>query len=280
MILQDYILQSAKILANHQIENPTRMMRLLVAHELKTSQENIIAHPDRVLEPAQIAHMNHSIERLMADEPLSRIIGQREFWGLDFTVTPDVLDPRADSETLIELALQYLPDKNGAYQFLDIGTGSGCLLAALLSEYPNATGIAIDLSLPALEVARANLTHLGLAKRSFFINGNLADCLGCSCDLIISNPPYIAFFEKDSLQNSVLNYDPHLALFGGVDGLDIYRAIAKLPDHLMGPDGKMVIEIGINQERQVQDLFKANGWFCLDRRADLSGIPRALIFNK
>lgn len=220
------------------------------------------------------------IKRRKAGEPVSKIIGKKGFWKDDFNVTCDVLDPRPDSETLIETILKYEPDTKKTLTFLDIGTGSGCLLLSLLGEYKNAHGVGIDKSDKALQVAQSN-THTDRAsfKNVDFMQPYWTQELG-NFDIILSNPPYIPLSEIETLDKAVRNYDPLLALSGGIDGLDAYRQLAKTLGALLKPNGKIFFEIGMGQEKDVIALMAEHNFTCLSQQKDLSGIIRVLTFER
>lgn len=212
------------------------------------------------------------IQRRLAGEPVAKIVGKKGFWKDDFIVSKDVLDPRPDSETLVEAVLEKFPDKNKPLRILDLGTGSGCLILSLLTEYKNAIGIGVDISEKALKIAKQNAhtSNVQFIKRD--MRQNLSDL--DKFDIMISNPPYIPTAEIQTLGRDVKNYDPLLALDGGVDGLDFYRALAKqhLAPHLF-------IEIGKDQEKQIIPLFEANDWHFVQSWKDLGGITRVLFFQ-
>jgi release factor glutamine methyltransferase len=192
-------------------------------------------------------------------------------------VTPDVLVPRPETETVVEAALDaLLPMKQEKFRILDIGTGSGALLLALLRELPNATGTGTDISTAALEVARVNAERNALAARCTFVACNIADGAQGTFDLIVSNPPYIAHGEIAALAPEVRDHDPSLALDGGVDGLDGYRAIAAQVRPLLAQGGRLIVELGAGQERAVRALFTKAGLNVSAVKEDLAGIPRAL----
>jgi release factor glutamine methyltransferase len=214
--------------------------------------------------------------RRLGGEPVSRILGQREFWGLPFRVTPDTLDPRADSETLIETALGLLGDRKSP-AILDLGTGTGCLLIALLHERADARGLGVDLSQAALDVARANAEANGVAGRASFRHGAWAEGIAERFDLVISNPPYIPGADISELEIEVREHDPRLALDGGADGLDAYRAIAASLHGLLAPSGHAVIELGQGQERAVRAIFESVGLDVPSVVSDLASVPRALV---
>lgn len=219
------------------------------------------------------------VARRLAREPVDRIIGSRGFWTLDLVVTPDVLSPRADSETLIRAALEHLP-KAQIRSVLDLGTGSGALLLAILAECPDAKGVGVDLSPAALAVARQNAARTGLAERCRFIEGSFAAARGQRFDLLLSNPPYIPTADIAALDPEVRAHDPHLALDGGADGLAAYREIVPLLSDLLTEDGITVLEIGVGQAADVVALGEAAGLSLVEVRADYGGIERAVVLKR
>lgn len=254
--------------------------RALIGAALRLSRAQLLAQSDRLLEPREIAAIDALAARRMKREPVSRILGRKEFWSLMLDVTPDVLVPRPDTETLIEAALDYVV-RGGLrlepLRILDIGTGTGALMLALLQELPNARGVATDVSVAALHVARGNAERLKLASRCSFVACNLADGVQGRFDLIVSNPPYIARGAIASLDPEVRDFDPRLALDGGADGLDAYRAIAASVLPLLAPGGRLIMELGVGQAPPVTALFEAAKFIVLSIRNDLGGIARALI---
>ena len=254
--------------------------RALIGAALRLSRAQLLAQSDRLLEPREIAAIDALAARRMKREPVSRILGRKEFWSLMLDVTPDVLVPRPDTETLIEAALDYVV-RGGLrlepLRILDIGTGTGALMLALLQELPNARGVATDVSVAALHVARGNAERLKLASRCSFVACNLADGVQGRFDLIVSNPPYIARGAIASLDPEVRDFDPRLALDGGADGLDAYRAIAASVPPLLAPGGRLIMELGVGQAPPVTALFEAAKFIVLSIRNDLGGIARALI---
>jgi release factor glutamine methyltransferase len=212
--------------------------------------------------------------RRLIHEPVARIVGEKEFWGLSFIVTPAVLVPRPETETVVEQALARV-DRAAALRIADLGTGSGAILLALLSELLHAHGIGIDIAAGALDAARRNAQRLGLADRADFVLGDFAAVEG-TFDLVVSNPPYVASADIATLSPDVRKYDPHQALDGGPDGLAAYRAIAALAPRLLAPAGHLVVEIGAEQESAVSQIFLQSGLAMAAVRHDLAGIPRVL----
>jgi len=220
------------------------------------------------------------LRRTLAHEPLSRVLGAREFWGLDFMLSPDTLDPRPETETLVEAVLARLPERGRPRRFLDLGTGTGCLLLALLSEYPAATGVGVDLAAGAVDTAARNAERHGLRPRAEFVVGNWGKGLTEAFDVIVANPPYIASSDLAALPPEVRDYDPSLALDGGADGLAAYRAIAADLPRLLAPAGFFACEIGAGQENAVAGIISAAGLVIDNVLPDLAGIPRCVVARR
>lgn len=257
------------------VETAALDARLLVQRVLDLSQEELIVANDQEVSADDLAALKNLLDRRVAREPVSRILGVREFWGLEFQLSPDTLDPRPDSETLIETVLKQKPLPQ---TILDLGTGSGCLLLALLSELPEATGVGIDLSEGAITTAQKNAENLGLADRAAFVAQSWTDPVkGAPFDLVISNPPYIETNQIPDLQPEVHAFDPLRALDGGEDGLVCYRQIAELLHTLVTPNGACVLEVGFNQAKQVTDILKDSGLSVAEVTQDLAGNDRCLI---
>ena len=252
--------------------------RILIGQALHLDRAQLIAQDERILEPREINALSALAARRLKREPVARILGRKEFWSLSLAVTPDVLVPRPETETVVELALDALGTlKLEKLRLLDIGTGSGALLLALLSELPNATGTATDLSAAALRVARANAERLGFIGRCAFVACDVAAGVVGRFDLIVANPPYVARGDITTLAPEVRDYDPLLALDGGHDGLSAYRAIAAEAPRLLAPGGCLIVELGAGQEPSVRRLFTNAGLNVGNARNDLAGIPRALL---
>jgi len=261
------------------IEDADVDARLLVGHALHLDRARLIAQSDRILEAREINVINALAARRLKREPVSRILGQKEFWSIALAITPDVLVPRPETETVVEGALDFVVRgglRMEKLRILDIGTGSGALLLALLRELPNATGIGTDISTGALKVARENAARCGVEGRCTFVVCDIASVVEGPFDLLVSNPPYIAHGEIMSLAPEVKNYDPMVALDGGDDGLAAYRAIAADAKRLLAPGARMFVELGAGQEAAVRDLFTNVGLSAGIVREDLAGIPRVL----
>lgn len=259
------------------LASPELDARLLVAAAARCDPADLIRWPDRPLDGAEAARLDAMAARRAAREPVSRILGRREFWGLDFALGPATLDPRPDSETLVETALALLANRPGRLRILDLGTGTGCLLLALLSERPDARGLGVDCAPAAIDVARRNAAALGLAARATFQVGDWGENVDGPFDLVVSNPPYIPSAEIDQLEPDVYRYDPRAALDGGLDGLDAYRVIAPHLPRLLAPGSAVVFEIGAGQSDAVSALLASEGLRVEIKVADLSGIPRAVV---
>ncbi|CAA2143949.1 peptide chain release factor N(5)-glutamine methyltransferase [Hyphomicrobium sp. ghe19] len=259
------------------LESPQRDARFLLQGLLGIDGAQLISAASRPL-GAAAEIVSDAVSRRLAHEPVSRILGRREFYGRMFTVTPDVLDPRPDTEAVIDLALDVIRSSGLSgrpLRIADIGTGSGILISTLLAELPGATGVATDVSLAALEVARGNADRLGVAGRIVFVaTSGLSGCPG-PFDLLVSNPPYISGEEIAGLEREVKDFDPLLALDGGADGLDVYREIAHNALELQSPL-RLILEVGSTQADAVESLFKAVGAQPIGRRLDLGGHARAV----
>jgi release factor glutamine methyltransferase len=264
-------------LAEAGVEAPQREARLLLGHATGLGPTVLIGWPERVVEADTVHRFEALVGRRLAREPVARILGRREFWSLDFTVTADTLDPRPDTETLVEAVLSHLPDRHAAWRVADLGTGTGCILLALLSELPEACGVGIDRSLGAANVARANAIALGLGRRAGFAVGDWTKALAGRFDIVVSNPPYIATAELARLSPEVVLYDPSAALDGGADGLDAYRLLAPECARLLGDGGLAAFETGAGQARAVAALCQAAGLSPLEIRVDLANIERVVL---
>lgn len=268
--------EGTQALAAAGVEGPRRdAMALLAAAGLP--REKQIGRPGDPIERDGLAAYRGMVARRARREPVSRILGQREFWSLPFNLTPDTLDPRPDSETLVEGALTLCPDRAAPVSILDLGTGTGCLLLALLSELPRATGIGADISPAALRVARANAKALGLAHRTGFAASDWGDGLKGPFNLILANPPYIADGDIGRLEPEVALYEPQEALAGGSDGLEAYGRLAPRLGALLAPGGHALLEVGAGQAAKVTGLLAEDGLKIRRILRDFGGIERCII---
>ena len=259
------------------ISHALREARLIIAHALNEPYEMVYFHPGHVLNQDQLITIGLMVERRCQLEPLAKILGRKEFWGLDFFVTKDTLDPRPDSETLIESLLAHFPEKNHPLRFLDLGTGSGCLITAALKEYPCAWAVAVDKSIKALHVASTNLLTLGVKDRCQLICCDWATALIGQFDAILCNPPYISRQEKLCRQTL---HDPEMALFAENNGLAAYEQLAKTLSPFMHSDSYLFLEVGATQKSLVERIFTQHAFHLLHTRWDLQGKERCLIFKK
>lgn len=252
-------------------DSPRLDAELLMAHAAGLERGDLILKLRDMAVPEGFAAL---VERRLAYEPVSHILGTRDFWTLSLAVTPDVLTPRPDSETLIEAGQAHFAGTEGPRHILDLGTGSGALLLAALSEWPQATGLGIDISETALAVARHNAVRCGLDNRAEFRPGNWFDGIEERFDLILANPPYIS--TDAILPRDVAEHEPHLALFAGPDGLDAYRILAPALSRHLAPGGVAAIEIGFDQGTSAAALFVAQG-LAVSVLRDLGGQARCLV---
>lgn len=274
-------------LKDADIDEPVMEARLLVGFVLGGGPERVLADRDESLSAEQAMALNAALSRRCQRVPMAQIIGEREFWSLPFKVTSATLTPRPDTETLIEALLHHVSTPPA--RLLDLGSGSGCILLALLSEWPNAIGVGVDASADALDVARENGEALGLGSRAQFVQADwsqeqwaqaLVGSWGGPFDVVASNPPYIPALDIDALETDVRTHEPRCALDGGDDGLDAYRAIIPQLSILLAVDGVVGFEVGIDQADDVAAMIVEAGFELLEKRADLGGVMRAVIGKK
>ncbi|EJF75462.1 peptide chain release factor N(5)-glutamine methyltransferase [Bartonella alsatica] len=255
--------------------------KILVEWITNTNASDRIFQPDMCLSFEQIVQLEHAIQRRIAGEPVYRIIGAREFYGISLALSPDTLEPRPDTEILIDLVLPLLKKhvkELGKITLLDMGTGSGAIAIAILKQIPQSYTVAVDISEDALKTATKNAKNAEVIDRFIPLFSDWFDSVTGRFDLIISNPPYIPATDIQNLAKEVQLYDPLRALIGGKDGLDFYRKLSDKASNYLKEKGHIAVEIGYSQEKEVCDLFEKNGFKCLEMRKDLSGIPRALLF--
>jgi release factor glutamine methyltransferase len=257
------------------VEEARLEARLLLGHVLGRKPLALPLEGGRPVPDADAARFRALLARRCAREPLAYLTGTRGFWTLDLAVTPEVLIPRPDTETVVAAALDHAGDPAAVRRVLDLGTGSGAILLALLAECPNAHGVGVDRSAGALAVARANAAASGLAGRAGFVRGDWAEALAGRFDIVAANPPYIETATISTLAPEVAAHEPLAALDGGADGLACYRAIVPALPRLLAPRGVAVLEIGAGQAESVAAIAAASGLRPLEMRQDLGGVPRA-----
>jgi len=259
------------------LDTPRLDARLLVGHVLGLEPSMLFTRPDAALSPRDTDTVEAVAARRLAHEPVSRIMGHRAFWGLDFALSAATLDPRPDTETLVAAVLDLKPRFAGKpVRILDLGTGTGCIVLAILSAWPEAVGVGIDLSPDAVATATANAARLGLEKRTTFQVGNWCDGLRESFDLIVSNPPYIADDELPALAPEVTRFDPMLALRGGADGLAAYRRLVPDARRVLADGGGLFLETGAGQAAAVGAILAAAAFRLEAQHKDLAGFTRCL----
>lgn len=278
--LAEFLRRAVARLRAAGVESAVADARLLAEAALGLDRTALLTGGDRPVAAADQVRLAALIDRRAAREPVSRILGRRGFWTLDLALGPDTLDPRPDSETLVEAALAAFPDPAAPLRVLDLGTGTGCLLLAMLAERPRAWGVGVDLSPRAAAVARANAARNGLADRAAFLAGDWATALAGRFDLVLSNPPYIERAAIADLEPEVRAFDPPRALDGGPDGLDAYRALAAALPGLLAPGGVAVLELGQGQGTAVAALLTTAGLSIASRKCDLAGIERCLVARR
>jgi release factor glutamine methyltransferase len=278
--LRDRMAELAARLAAAGVENARSEVWLLLAGVTGAERAALLAGADPTLSIAQEGALETMARRREKREPLAYILGAKEFWSLPLEVDPAILIPRPESETVVEAALDQIGDRTAALRILDLGTGSGCLLLALLSELPSATGLGVDDSPAALAVAKRNVERLGLAARAELRQGRWGEGLRERFDLIVSNPPYVTQAEWDRLQPEIRCFEPKRALVAGADGLAAYRELAPDCERLLAANGALVLEIGFGQADAVSAILAAHGLEVIERRRDLAGIGRCVVASR
>ena len=266
---------AAAVLAAGGVAAPRREAWILVRHVMGVSHADLV-DPAAPVDGARLAGL---VARRAAREPMALILGRQGFWTLDLEVSADTLIPRADSEAVMEAALAALPTRLAVRRVLDLGTGTGCLLLAALSEFRQAWGLGVDVAPAAAALAARNARANGLADRAAFLCADWAAAIGSQFDLVLANPPYIASAALAGLMPEVVRHEPARALDGGADGLTAYRAIVAALPALLAPSGVAVLELGQGQAAAVTALARAGGLVAGDVRVDLGGVARALVLR-
>ncbi len=278
--LEEALRRAQARLGEAGVETPRRDARLLLATALGLMPEALFAADGLTLAPAEEQSFEALIGRRCGREPVSRILGRREFWSLELEITPATLDPRPDSETLVTAVLERIADPEAPRRVLDLGTGSGNLLLAVLASLPGAWGLGLDRNSGALATAAHNARRLGLAGRAAFLASDWAAALAGAWDVILCNPPYVRSGEIDDLAPEVARFEPRGALDGGADGLAAYRRVVPEIARLLAPDGLAALELGFGQATEVAGLASTAGLESRECLRDLAGIRRCLLLGQ
>ena len=262
------------------VGEPRLDARVLLAHVLELESAALSVYPDRDVPDSVAGPYAALVARRVAREPVAHLTGCREFWSRMFAVGPDVLDPRPDSETLIEAVLDHVGDRRYGWRIADLGVGSGCLLLTVLGELPGATGVGADVSVAALRRARSNARTLGFDRRAAFVRSDWSAGLAGPFDVVLCNPPYIPSADIETLAPEVARHEPRGAFDGGPDGLACYRSLVPDLPRVLAPGGLAVVEIGVGQSDAVAALLDAAGLCLAERRRDLGGRERCLVARR
>lgn len=271
-----FLCQAGQVLRAAGIESPRQEARMLLAHAMACREEDLLRDPRAAVPGPAAATFGGLLRRRAAREPMAHLLGRAGFWTLMLETSPATLIPRSDSEAIVEAALA---SPAPIRRILDLGTGTGALLLAVLSECPQATGVGVDLAPEAAALAARNAAANGLAGRAAFICGDWAAAIAGRFDLVLSNPPYIETAAVPALMPEVARFEPVLALDGGVDGLDAYRMLVRVLPGLLAPGGRAVLEIGQGQRLAVEALARAAGLQPVAARQDLGGVDRAIVLR-
>lgn len=274
-----FLCQAGQVLRAAGIEAPRQEARMLLAHAMACREEDLLRDPRAPVPALAAATFGGLLRRRAAREPMAHLLGHVGFWTLTLETSPATLIPRGDSEAIVEAALAAFEARERIRRVLDLGTGTGALLLAVLAECPEATGVGVDLAPAAAALAARNAAANGLARRAAFLCGHWAEAIAGRFDLILSNPPYIETAAVPGLMPEVARFEPVLALDGGADGLDAYRHLVRVLPGLLAPGGRAVLEIGQGQRPAVEALARAAGLVPVAARRDLGGIDRAVVLR-
>ncbi|MBZ9718755.1 peptide chain release factor N(5)-glutamine methyltransferase [Mesorhizobium sp. M7A.F.Ca.CA.001.12.2.1] len=277
------LLREARARLGSTVDDPTLDARLIVEHFSGTTRTQAIADPERRVGAGAVAEIDAALRRRAGGEPVHRILGYREFYGLRLALSPETLEPRPDTETLVEAILPFVKavaTQEGECCILDLGTGTGAIALALLSVVPTANATGVDLSAGALATAARNAGQLGLAGRFTALQSDWFEKVSGRYHVIVANPPYISSEDIGNLQDEVRNFDPRLALDGGADGLNPYRTIAAEAARFLEIEGRIAVEIGHTQRNEVCEIFTAAGYAPGSVFRDLGGNDRVIVFER
>ncbi len=279
MNIENILNEGINILQKNKIANPQLDSEILLSNSIKRDKKFIILNPKEILNSKQLGTFKSLIERRKKGEPIAYLINKKEFWKYEFFVDKDVLIPRPDSELIIEQVLK-IYSKDEQLQFLDIGTGSGCILLSILKERSNFYGTGIDISKKSINVSKLNAKQLNLTSRVKFFHSSVDNFKIGKYDLIVSNPPYIEFLDLKYLEKDVVNFEPKLALSGGFDGFSKIRKVINKASILIKKNGKFILEIGFNQKNKVIKILKEEGFYVNKAIKDYGNNDRCIISTK
>lgn len=278
MLLSELQKKITKILAEGGIETNSLDARIILREIFNFDEKELILNSDLILSESKISKVQKIITRRLNFEPVSKIFGKRDFYNSTFSISDDVLDPRPETENIVEIANNFILEK-GYESFIDLGTGSGCIILSILKENKNLTAVGVDISIDAINIAKKNSKDMNLEKRSSFLVSNWLSSVYNSYDLIISNPPYIPSDEIITLSKTVKNFDPLISLDGGQDGLKCYKEIAQDINRVINKNGRVILEIGYNQAHDVIKIFESKEFKLLKIYNDINGLNRILTFE-
>jgi release factor glutamine methyltransferase len=278
LLLSELQKKITKILAEGGIETNSLDARIILREIFNFDEKELILNSDLILSESKISKVQKIITRRLNFEPVSKIFGKRDFYNSTFSISDDVLDPRPETENIVEIANNFILEK-GYESFIDLGTGSGCIILSILKENKNLTAIGVDISIDAINIAKKNSKDMNLEKRSSFLVSNWLSSIYNSYDLIISNPPYIPSDEIITLSKTVKNFDPLISLDGGQDGLKCYKEIAEDINRVINKNGRVILEIGYNQAHDVIKIFESKEFKLLKIYNDINGLNRILTFE-
>ena len=278
MLLSELLKKITKILAEGGIETNSLDARIILREIFNFDEKELILNSDLILSESKISKVQKIITRRLNFEPVSKIFGKRDFYNSTFSISDDVLDPRPETENIVEIANNFILEK-GYESFIDLGTGAGCIILSILKENKNLTAVGVDISIDAINIAKKNSKDMNLEKRSSFLVSNWLSSIYNSYDLIISNPPYIPSDEIITLSKTVKNFDPLISLDGGQDGLKCYKEIAEDINRVINNNGRVILEIGYNQAHDVIKIFESKEFKLLKIYNDINGLNRILTFE-
>jgi release factor glutamine methyltransferase len=278
LLLSELQKKITKILAEGGIETNSLDARIILREIFNFDEKELILNSDLILSESKISKVQKIITRRLNFEPVSKIFGKRDFYNSTFSISDDVLDPRPETENIVEIANNFILEK-GYESFIDLGTGSGCIILSILKENKNLTAVGVDISIDAINIAKKNSKDMNLEKRSSFLVSNWLSSIYNSYDLIISNPPYIPSDEIITLSKTVKNFDPLISLDGGQDGLKCYKEIAEDINRVINKNGRVILEIGYNQAHDVIKIFESKEFKLLKIYNDINGLNRILTFE-